>query len=256
MRKKLRVRYPRIGGRAREACSCAPPRPLRCRGGSPISGAPSEKKDVTAAHDTENQRSGLTAALEDCRGHGAWRAISWGSKGQICSQRERGTPASGRVIPPRPSASPWVEPDTPSARSADVLPHSPRRRHPQTPAAVLCLRGAGCRVRGAARGASGARPGRKRWPRPAPRVSPAPVSTCPRVPCQQGIPKAKVTKTSSGFSRGTFCSHLRTNQSEGYTTWDLTRAFALVFNVHSLKSFEFTRYFRRVKKSTCDSSLF
>lgn len=129
------------------------PRPGPCGagGGSPISGAPSEKKDVTAAHDTENQRSGLTAALEDCRGHGAWRAISWGSKGQICSQRERGTPASGRVIPPRPSASPRVEPDTPSARSADVLPGSPRRRHPQTPAAVLCLRGAGCRVRGGAR---------------------------------------------------------------------------------------------------------
>lgn len=78
------------------------PRPGPCGAGgrSPISGAPSEKKDVTAAHDTENQRSGLTAALEDCRGHGAWRAISWGSKGQICSQRERGTPASGRVIPP------------------------------------------------------------------------------------------------------------------------------------------------------------
>lgn len=183
--------------------------------------------------------------------------------------RGRSAPSgSGAPRPPvgsfplRPSASPWVEPDTPSARSADVLPGSPRRGHPQTPAAVLCLRGAGCRVRGAARGASGARPGRKRWPHPAPRVSPAPVSTCPphlpplRVPCQQGIPKAKVTKTSSGFSRGTFCSHLRTNQSEGYTTWDLTRAFALVFNVRSLKSFEFTRYFRRVKKSTCDSSLF
>lgn len=34
-----------------------------------------------------------------------------------------------------------------------MLPGSPRRGHPQTPAAVLCLRGAGCGVQGAGRGA-------------------------------------------------------------------------------------------------------
>lgn len=174
---------------------------------------------ITAAQETENQKSGLTATLEDwAPGQGGAVVETGLDAGFAGGARGRSSPSGSRTPQfwwRHSPSDPLLGPVCPPVPGRDWSSLGPKRGYASrfpTPLASVDTSG------GSPAGGWGVDRlpclGRRRWPFRAPRVSPAPVSTChpSESLCNKGILKIKVTKTSSGFSWVTFCFHLRTKQ--------------------------------------------